>query len=215
MNAAFLRKQIREVLEVFLAEGEQPKFFIKYSEKEWGYVLYKRFFGLDQYDNPNEQIVAVEYLGRNPKQAEIKAKQITGQDLIAQKPKAKPFKRAEMIMPVSTYKGKKLKEIPLGYLVTFVLNSKWMHTIIKDPYLKNIYEYLTKDIASQTQEYLKKEVVGTSTPALSEKYNEYKMYDYSPGIEKMAFANMLMPLMKSELSKRMVQFAEDGTVIIP
>lgn len=206
MDIKSLRKHIQEVVATILTEVEQPKYFIKYSKNEGEFVLYKRFFGLDQYDNPNEQIAVVKLLGGSPKKAEVLAKQITGQDLEAKKPvKSTPAKRGEMIMPVSTYKGKKIKEIPIEYLVGFVLHNKWMNIINKDPYIKNIYEYLTQNIPAKTQKYFAIQIKGTSTPDLIEKYNEYKKFEYVQGSERIAFSKMLMPLLKSELEERRVQ----------
>lgn len=220
MNNSTLRHYIREEISNLLAEADEVKFFIRYSAKNATFLLYKRFFDYDDDFNRVEKVIVVDELDPNPKKAEIEAKKITGQDLQAKKPaKATPLKRGELIMPVSTYKGKKLKEIPLDYLVSFIQHNKWMNLVDKDPYVLNVYEYLTQDLLSQTKAYLLKQIKGTSTPVLATKYNEYKKYnynpEYNPNVEKMVFANILMPLMKSELLERMVLFADDGTAIIP
>lgn len=216
LNNDLIRRYIRTTFTQLLFEIQEPKFFIKYSSKKKVFILYKRFFGFDQYDNKNEQIIAVQDLSTDVVESEKMAKEITGKDLQAKLPNEnKPINRGELIMPVSTYKGKKLKEIPLDYLIKFIFNTKWMNIINKDPYVVNVYKYLTEDLVSQTQEYLKKQVIGTSTPELAKKWNEYKKYNYTPGVERMAFAEIIMPLIKTELLNRMVLFASDGNAIIP
>lgn len=205
MELKLLRKHIREAIAIVLNEAEEPKYFIRYSKGEGEFMLYKRFFGLDQYDNPNEQITVIRGLGRSPKQAERLAKQITGQDLEAKKPtKNAPLKKGEMIMPYSTYKGKRIKDIPIDYLVTFIQKNKWTNIINKDLHLKHIYQYLTQNIPAKTQKYFETQVKGTSTEELIEKYNEYTKYKRDFYKEAIAFANILIPIMQKELQERRV-----------
>ena len=204
-TSSFLRKYIRAIIADSFSTPDQPRYFIKFSAKKNIFTLYKRFFGLDQYDNKNEQIVIVRDLSSDPEEAKRIAKEITGQDLEAKLlGVAKPDDRGKIIMPYDQYKGKKLEEIPLAYLIQFIFNNKWMTAIKKDPYKISVYEYLTQDLRTGTEQFILNKVKGTSTPDLIAKYNEYIEDEKSIRKEKMVFAEMMIQLLKNELSERKV-----------
>jgi hypothetical protein len=212
-----LRKHIREIITELFNEEQGTRFSIKFSEKKKLFVLYKRFIGLDQYDNKNEQIVAVADLSANPKEAQEKAKEITGQDLVAKMPSEnQTINRGKTILPFDSMKGKRLEEVPIDYLIQFLLGypNKYIDLIKKDPYKVTVYEYLTQDLRQQTIDYFKKQLRRTRADKLINIYNEYKEKENKYSAEKIAFGKILLPILRAELTYRMIQFDANGKAII-
>ncbi len=198
-----LRYTIRAIIFELFDQAQKPKYFIKFNSRKKIFILYKRFYGYDEYDNKNEQVEIVKALTSNQEESQKMAKEIVGLDLMAKLPEPpKSINRGDVMMPFREYKGERLNKIPIEYLVDLILKNKWTGSIKKEPYLNTIYEYLTIEKLAQTTEFLAKKIKGTNTQELKTKFNEYLSEAASTGAEQIAFSNIMIQLLKNELSIR-------------
>jgi hypothetical protein len=214
-----LRKIIRGILkESFFKESMVSDYVeeyqIRFNKLKDTFILYNVFYD-DNDVIKKMEIVSV--LGKDPLEAEAKAYKITKEKLKAKLPSAESKKSyGDIVSPDGKYKGQKIKDMPLDYLINFMRATFYVSKIKKDNiFLSGIYNYLTKERAEDTKNHIEKMIGGLTTTVLMLNFQEYKndMYHKEFSNERLLLGSLIYPAIVNELRHRGFSVDSEGQLV--